>query len=59
MVLVNGKIAVEAYFNGHDTDETWQWNSAGKTLVTAITGIAQQNNLLDINQSVSNYLGEN
>lgn len=59
MVLVNGKIVVEEYFNGHDTTETWQWNSAGKTLVTAITGIAQQNGLLDINQKVSNYLGNN
>lgn len=59
MVLVNGKIVVEEYFNGHNTTETWQWNSAGKTLVTAITGIAQQNGMLDINQKVSNYLGEN
>lgn len=59
MVLVNGRIVVEEYFNGHNATETWQWNSAGKTLVTAITGIAQQNGLLDINQKVSNYLGDN
>jgi CubicO group peptidase (beta-lactamase class C family) len=59
MVLVNGKIVVEEYFNGHNTAETWQWNSAGKTLVTATTGIAQQNGLIDINNKVSDYIGNN
>lgn len=57
MVLINGKIVVEEYFNGHSANETWQWNSAGKTLVTAITGIAQQNGLIDLNNKVSNYIG--
>ncbi|MBC7902491.1 MAG: serine hydrolase, partial [Gemmatimonadaceae bacterium] len=35
----------------------WQWNSAGKTLTTAVTGIAQQEGLLNINNKVSQYLG--
>lgn len=57
IVLVNGKIAVEAYYNGHTVDATWQWNSAGKTLVTATTGVAQQNGLININNKVSDYIG--
>lgn len=57
MVLVNGKIVLEEYFNGHNASKDWEWNSAGKTLVSATTGIAQQENLLNINNKVSDYLG--
>lgn len=57
MILVNGKIVVEEYYNGHSANDAWQWNSAGKTLVTATTGIAQQNGLIDINNKVSDYIG--
>lgn len=57
MVLVNGRIAVEEYYNGHTASDTWQWNSAGKTLVSTTTGIAQQNGLIDINNKVSDYIG--
>jgi len=57
MILVNGRIAMEEYFNGHTSTDTWQWNSAGKTLVSASTGIAQQEGLLDINNRASDYLG--
>ena len=57
MILVNGRIVMEEYFNGHTPATTWQWNSAGKTLVASATGIAQQEVLLDINSRVSDYLG--
>jgi len=57
MILVNGRIVMEQYFDGHTPTTTWPWNSAGKTLVTAATGIAQQEGLLVINTPVSNYLG--
>ena len=57
MILVNGRIVIEEYFNGHTAATTWQWNSAGKTLVATATGIAQQKGLLDINDKVSDYLG--
>lgn len=57
MILVDGKVIVEAYFNGHRPNDLWQWNSAGKTLVTSIIGIAQQEKLLNINDKVSDYLG--
>ncbi len=56
IVLVNGRIVLEQYFNGHTAAASWQWNSAGKTLVTATTGIAEQEGLLAINDRVSQYL---
>ncbi len=58
LILVKGRIAMEEYFDGHKATDTWQWNSAGKTLTTATVGIAQQEKLLDINTRVSRYLGE-
>jgi CubicO group peptidase (beta-lactamase class C family) len=57
MILVNGRIVMEEYFNGHSATDPWQWNSAGKTLVSATTGIAQQENLVNINNKASHYLG--
>jgi CubicO group peptidase (beta-lactamase class C family) len=57
MIIVNGRIVLEEYFNGHTPSTTWQWNSAGKTLVATTTGIAQQEGLLNINNKVSDYLG--
>jgi CubicO group peptidase (beta-lactamase class C family) len=57
MILVNGRIAMEEYFNGHTPASDWQWNSAGKTLVSATTGIAQQEGFLNINNNVSQYIG--
>jgi CubicO group peptidase (beta-lactamase class C family) len=57
MILVNGRIVMEEYFNGHSSTASWQWNSAGKTLVASTTGIAQQEGLLNINNKVSQYLG--
>lgn len=57
MILVNGRIVMEEYFNGHTASTTWEWNSAGKTLVATTTGIAQQEGLLNINSKASDYLG--
>lgn len=57
MILVNGRIVMEEYFNGHTPAATWPWNSAGKTLVSTATGIAQQEGLLNINTKASQYLG--
>jgi CubicO group peptidase (beta-lactamase class C family) len=56
MILVNGRIVMEEYFNGHTAFTQWEWNSAGKTLVATTTGIAQQESLLNLNDKVSNYL---
>lgn len=57
IVLHNGKIVIENYFNGHTADELWYWASAGKTLTATVTGIAAQEGMLSINSKVSDYLG--
>lgn len=57
MILVNGRIVMEEYFDGHTPTTTWQWNSAGKTLAATVTGIAQQEGLLSINDRVNKHLG--
>lgn len=57
IILVNGRIVMENYFNGHSATSPWYWASAGKTLTTATVGIAQQEGLLDIDDKVSDYLG--
>lgn len=58
IILYNGKIVVETYMNGHDASKPWYWASAGKTLTTAISGIAQDEGIININNKVSDYLGE-
>jgi CubicO group peptidase (beta-lactamase class C family) len=57
IILVNGKIVLENYFDNHTASSNWYWASAGKTLTSTATGIAQQEGLLDINNKVSQYLG--
>lgn len=57
MILHDGNLVVESYFNGHTANLPWYWASAGKTLTTAITGIAEGENLININNKVSDYLG--
>lgn len=34
IILYNGKIVVEEYFNNHTATSSWYWASAGKTLTT-------------------------
>lgn len=58
IVLQNGRIIMEYYFDGHTSNTPWYWASAGKTLTTAITGIAQQEGFININNKVSDYIGE-
>lgn len=57
IILANGRIVMENYFNGHSSTDTWEWNSAGKTLCATTIGIAQQENLLNIENKVSDYIG--
>lgn len=58
MILVNGRIVMEEYFDGHTPTSAWEWNSAGKTLVSAATGLAMEEILVDFNTPASAYLGE-
>lgn len=57
IVLHNGKIVMEYYFNGHTSTTPWYWASAGKTLTSTVTGIAEQEGFLNRNNKVSDYLG--
>ncbi|ALJ06650.1 serine hydrolase [Pseudalgibacter alginicilyticus] len=57
IILHNGKIVIEAYMNGHSASTPWYWASAGKTLTTTVSGIAQDDGLLNIHNKVSDYLG--
>lgn len=57
IILHNGKIVVEEYLNGHSNTNTWYWASAGKTLTTAMSGIAQEQGFININTKISDYLG--
>ena len=57
IILVNGRIVLENYFNGHSENSFWYWARAGKTLTSTVTGIAQQEGLLNVNNKVSQYLG--
>lgn len=57
MILVNGRIAMENYFNGHSATTNWYWASAGKTLTSTLTGIAEQEGFINSNNKVSDYIG--
>ncbi len=63
IILKDGKIVIEEYFDKNLTGGTftatsnWYWASAGKTLTGFLVGIAQKENLLNIQEKTSTYLG--
>ncbi len=57
IVLKDGKIVLEQYFNGHAQNTAWYWASAGKTITSFLVGMAQQDGLLNIENPTSEYLG--
>lgn len=57
MILYNGRIVVESYLNGHTNTSLWYWASAGKTLTSTVSGIAQDEGLINLDDKVSDYLG--
>jgi len=57
LILKDGKIAVEQYYGTFTRDSLWYWASAGKTLTSFLTGIAQEEGYLDITRPTSDYLG--
>ena len=58
IILKDGRIALEQYFGSYTQDSIWYWASAGKSLMGTMIGLAQEDGLLDIEEPVSNYLGE-
>jgi CubicO group peptidase (beta-lactamase class C family) len=57
ILLKDGKIVLEKYFNSFTKDSAWYWASAGKTLTAFTVGIAQQEKFFSLNDKSSTYLG--
>ena len=57
IVLKDGKIVLENYFDDFQSNDNWYWNSAGKVLTTALTGICQQEGHCKLQNKVSEYCG--
>ena len=57
ILMKDGKIVLEQYFDGFQQDDFWYWASAGKTLTAFSIGMAQQQGVLDINDTTSEFLG--
>lgn len=64
LVLKDGKIVIEKYFGTQLTGQpftaasTWYWASAGKTLTSLLTGIAQEQGYIHIEDKTTDYLGQ-
>ncbi|MCO5251186.1 MAG: serine hydrolase [Candidatus Kapabacteria bacterium] len=58
ILIKDGKIVLEKYFGNFTQDSNWYWASAGKTLTATLTGLAQEEGILNINDKTSKYLGE-
>lgn len=58
ILLKDGKIVLERYFGTFTQSSTWYWASAGKTITSFMTGIAQQEGHLSISDTTSQYLGQ-
>ncbi len=58
MVIKDGKIVLEKYFDSFTKDSIWFWASAGKSLTSVLVGIAQEEGLLDISEPTNMYLGD-
>lgn len=56
IILKNGKIVIEQYYNGFTKNDSHPWYSAGKTLTSFLIGIAHQENLIDTDAPSSSYL---
>ena len=57
IVLKDGKIVLEKYFDNFTKDSIWYWASAGKTITSFLTGKAQEDGFLSINDASLKYLG--
>lgn len=58
IILKEGKIVTEWYYDSFTQDSLWYWASAGKTMTASLIGVAQSEGLLDIHDQSSAYLGQ-
>ena len=57
IVLQHGKIVKEQYWNNWTKDTKYPLNSAGKSVVGFLAGVAQQDGIINISHKTSQYLG--
>ncbi|PRP66843.1 serine hydrolase [Nonlabens agnitus] len=64
ILLKDGKIVSEKYWGkdllerfDFDSNSQWYWASAGKSLTSVLTGIAQDKGLLSVDDATQDYLG--
>lgn len=57
ILLKDGKIVMEKYFGSFTQDSLWYWASAGKTLTSALVGIAKNEGFLKLTDSTSKFIG--
>lgn len=58
VILHEGRIAHEAYYNGGGQDSVWYWASAGKTVTSALVGVLASEGLLSLEDPTSDWLGD-
>lgn len=56
VVLQNGKLVDERYYNGYTRDALFKTFSMSKSLLSALVGIAQSDGVLDVTEPVGNYV---
>ena len=57
ILLKDGKIVLEKYFDQFTKDSIWYWASAGKTLTAAVVGVLNGQGKLPLTDPSSKYLG--
>lgn len=57
LILKDGKIVLEKYYGFYNMNSTQAWNSASKSLMAFLVGIAQDDGLINIQNKTSDYLG--
>jgi CubicO group peptidase (beta-lactamase class C family) len=58
IVLKDGKIVLERYFDTFRQDSIWYWASAGKTITSFLIGQSTYDGKLSLNDISSKYLGK-
>lgn len=58
ILLKDGRIVLEQYFDNFTQDSLWYWASAGKSLTSFLVGLAQEEGALSIQDKTSDYLGQ-
>lgn len=57
IILKDGKLVVEQYYDFFGRESEWYWASAGKTITAFLIGALEKQGLLEIHYPTSDYLG--